>query len=309
MKKVFILMVALLSAGLLYMSVASSGEKGDLHIFTADNKAGNITAEMLEKAFEKEGFSIGINSNIQEALSGKYNNNIFKLYSAISIYHKELTLDLVKKYPKAGVLAPMGISIYQTAKEDSIHIAVASAKTQSKIIDAKVEDLEALESAIINVIKTAIPTAKHGYSDESIEESRALVTLYEKNLQGGDWEEAKEAMEEAIEDRLDPKGFVMPSYFDFGADLGKDSPYDFFVTYSICKIDVINAVSKTRPEGAAFAPCTTVLYKKKDEDKIVVGFLNVYNWMSSAKITTKDARDALMQAQTDFEAILEAATK
>ncbi|MDQ7067829.1 MAG: hypothetical protein Q9M40_07550 [Sulfurimonas sp.] len=46
------------------------------------------------------------------------------------------------------------------------------------------------------------------------------------------------------------------------------------------------------------------LYKKKDEDKIVVGFPAVYNWLSSAKIEDKDAKAVLMKAQKDFESIL-----
>jgi uncharacterized protein (DUF302 family) len=68
-------------------------------------------------------------------------------------------------------------------------------------------------------------------------------------------------------------------------------------------------VAKTRPEAAAFAPCKTMVYKKKDEDKIVVGFPAVYNWMSSALVEDKEATAVLLKAQKDFESILKSITE
>jgi len=47
-----------------------------------------------------------------------------------------------------------------------------------------------------------------------------------------------------------------------------------------------------------------MMYKKKGEDKIVIGFPNVHNWMSSAKVQDKDATAILLKAQKQFEAIL-----
>jgi len=52
-----------------------------------------------------------------------------------------------------------------------------------------------------------------------------------------------------------------------------------------------------------------MIYKKKDEDKIVMGFPAVYNWMSSAKVEDKEASAVLMKAQKDFEAIFKDITE
>ncbi|MBU1643064.1 DUF302 domain-containing protein, partial [bacterium] len=74
-------------------------------------------------------------------------------------------------------------------------------------------------------------------------------------------------------------------------------------------LKVIYNVAKSRPEAAAFAPCTLMVYKKKGDDKIVMGFPGVYNWMSSARVQDKNAREVLMKAQKDFENILRSATE
>jgi uncharacterized protein (DUF302 family) len=116
----------------------------------------------------------------------------------------------------------------------------------------------------------------------------------------------------SLESGFDPRGFVMPSFLNLNGVItedGSESVYDFYDTYSICKLEVIYTVSKSRPEAAAFAPCTTMVYKKKGEDKIVVGFPAVYNWLSSARVEDAKAKEVLLKAQEDFESILQEVTE
>jgi uncharacterized protein (DUF302 family) len=302
MKKVIIFLVA-------FLSVVSLHARGDLHIFTVDNKDGKITSEVIEKAFEKAGFTIGINSNIAEGLGQKYGDKMYTIYNAVSMYHPKHTMEMIKKNANAGVFAPMGVSIYQLNGESNLHVAILTAETQAKMIGSDIKLTKPLEDAILKVMKATLPKAKHSYSKKSLKADRELITKYERAVDSAEYKDAREELEEKLEESLEPYGFVMPSYFDLTESLGKDSPFNFMATYSICKIDVIYAVSRTRPEAAAFAPCTTMVYKKKNEDKIVFGFSSVFNWMSSATIVDQASKDALMQAQNDFEAILGAVTK
>jgi uncharacterized protein (DUF302 family) len=308
MKKILVLvvMVAVMLTGCF---ASPEKVKGDIGIYTVNNKDGKITANIIEEAFIKGGFNIGLNSDINDGLTKMYSENNFKIYSTISIYHKTLTMDILKKYPDAGVFLPMGMAIYQTNSDDSLHIAVTTAATQAKIAGTKPEVFHALEAEIAKVIKGLFPKAKHAYNDKSLEETRTLLTKHSLDIKGEDFEDAKESLEEAFEEAFEEAKFVMPSYFDLTAEFGEDSPYDFYTTYSICKIDVIRSIAKVRPEAAAFAPCTTMMYKKKGEDKIVMGFTAVYNWLSSAGIQDKESVDALMSAQTVFEGILKDVTK
>ncbi|MFT5660392.1 MAG: hypothetical protein ACI9TV_001033 [Sulfurimonas sp.] len=302
MRKIVIFMI-------IFLSITSLYANGDLHIYTVDNKAGKITPSMIQKAFAKNGFTIGINSDIHDGLTKGYGESGFKIYNAISLYHSTISLRLLEEQADAGIFVPMGVAIYQTENETNLHIAVVSAQAQTKILAKKTKLLGEVESSINKVIMDLLPNAKHAYSQESLNETRRLLTSYSLDVKGKDWEESKETLEENFEEQFAEAGFVMPSYFDFSDEFGKDSPYDFYTTYSICKIDVIKAVSKVRPEAAAFAPCTTMMYKKKGEDKIVMGFTAVYNWLSSAGITDKASIDALVKAQTDFESILNDVTK
>ena len=108
-------------------------------------------------------------------------------------------------------------------------------------------------------------------------------------------------------------GFIVAASADYNEVLTKgdraESPFQFFRTYSICKLEVIYTVARSRPEASAFAPCTTMVYQEKGSNKVVIGFPSVYNWMSSAKIEDKESKAVLIKAQTAFEQILGEATE
>lgn len=297
----------------LCISAISLQAQGDLHLFTVENKDSKITPLMIEEAFTKNGFSLGINSEMNLPFTKQFGKTTFKVFTLLTVYHTELSKDLVNKYPQAGVFVPMGVGIYQNLKEDTLHISMLTAEAQGKILGTDTKILKKIEEDSLKVIESAFPNAKHSLSDDSLAENRGLVTKYEMDLDGEDWEEMKEEFEMNLEAGFEPFGFVMPGFVDYNEELTNEgeieSPYDFYDTYSICKLKVIYTVALTRPDAAAFAPCTTMVYKKKNEDKIVVGFPAVYNWMSSAHVEDKEANSVLLKAQSDFESILKDVTE
>ena len=288
---------------------SSKIKNGDFHIYTVDNKDEKISPKMIENALKSSGFIIGENANIQAELLHIFNDNNFKIYNNISFYHKDITLDLVTKYADAGILLPMGIVIYQGLDEDDLHIVVARADMQSKIIGMKAQELQSLEKSVAKVITGLFPTATHTYSDDSKVQSKEFLTKYSLDIKDADAEDVREELEENFEEKFAKLGFAMPSYFDLTDDLGKDSPYDFYVTYAICKMDVLRIAVKVKPEVAALGPCTTIIYKKKNEKKIVMGFASIYNWISSANIEDKVLVDSLLDTQREYESILKDVTK
>lgn len=304
MKKIVAFTLALICA-------ISLHAKGDLNLFSVENKSGAITPNTIEETLSKNGFSVDLNSEMNLPFTKQFKKTNFKIFTLMTVHHNTLTADLVNKYPQAGVITPMGVGIYQAKDENTLHVSILTAQTQAKILDIDTKILSQIESDLIKALKIALPNAKMSQSGDSLEESRALVTQYAMDLDGEDWEEAKEEFEMNLEAGFEPYGFVMPSFLDLNEELVEsgNSEYDFYDTYSICKLPVIYTVALSRPQAAAFAPCTTMVYKKKDEDKIVVGFPAVYNWMSSAKVEDKAAHDVLMKAQEDFEAILKDITE
>ena len=301
MKKIVTFIVALLSVSIL-------SAQGDLHLFNIDNKDGSITSKHISKAFSDNGFGIVVDSNMNKPFMIQFKKTDYKIFTLLTIYHKKMSIDLVKKHPDAGVFVPMGVGIYQNKKEDSLHVSILTSQAQAKILGFDDKLMKSIEKEVLAVLKKTLPNAKHKFSEDSLKESHSLVTKYEYDLDGEDWEEERENMIMSLENGFDLYGFVAPGRLNVNENI-TNSPYNFYETISICKLPVIYTVSLTRPEASAFAPCSLIIYKKKDEDKIVLGFPAVHNWMSSARVEDKDAIAVLLKAQKQFEGILLEATE
>lgn len=156
---------------------------------------------------------------------------------------------------------------------------------------------------------------KHSYSKSVLEKEGNLITSYTKTLEkDDDWEEIKEEVELLIEENLKPAGFIMANYTDINYDLTEEeeeveSDYHYYGAYSICKLEVIYTVALTNPEASAFAPCTMIVYQNKKENKVVIAYPSVYNWIRSSKITSEPAKKALYKAQKAFETLLKEASE
>ncbi len=294
------------------LSISGAVAKGDFHLFDIQNADAKVTPEVIVKAFEASGYEIAVNSEMNKPFKIQFQQTNFKIFTLLTLFHTEFSQELVKKHANAGIFVPMGVGIYQGKNEDILHVSILTAQAQAKILGFDDVILHKIEEANMAVMKKTFPKAKISISKDAIKAKGPLVTIFKMEVDE-DWEEAKEELQMMVEDGFKPYGFVMPGFTDFNYIMTKEetieSPYDFYDTYSVCKLRVIYTVAKTRPEAAAFAPCTLMMYKKKGEDKIVMGFPGVYNWMSSADIKDKETSTVLMKAQIDFETILREATE
>ena len=303
MKKLVLFAVALLCA-------ISLQAKGDLNIFSVDNAKGKITSETIAKTLEKNGFGIDLISKMNGPFKIQFKQTDFTIFTLMTVHHNKLAADLLVKYPQAGALTPMGVGIYQKKGDNTLYVSILTADAQRKILGIDSKILDAIDNDLIKALKIALPGAKMRESEDSLKTAHDLVTTYELDLDGEDFEDAKDEFEMSLEESFKPYGFVTAATQDLTFLNDEiEKVYDFYDTYSICKLKVIYTVAKSRPEASAFAPCTTMVYKKKDEDKIVVGFPSVYNWMSSARVEDAAAKKELLKAQSDFESILKELTE
>ncbi|MDO9056313.1 MAG: DUF302 domain-containing protein [Sulfuricurvum sp.] len=278
---------------------------GDLHLLSVPNADGKYNAAVIEKALEANGFVISANSEMNGPFKIQFGQSDFTQFNLLTAYHKVHSETLVKANPDAGIFVPMGFGIYQRSGEKELHVSILSAEAMAKIAGFKAKEFPLIEKEALSVLKKALPNAKVSTSETSLPAEGKLLSRYVKASSKESWTSDKEETEMMIEDGLKPAGFVMSNFTDYNFALGEKSPFDFYDTYSICKLKVIYTVAKTRPEAAAFAPCTLMVYKKKDANEIVMGFPGVYNWMSSARVSDPEGKAALMQAQKDFEAVLQ----
>jgi len=280
---------------------------GDLHLFSAPNADGKLTPAMIEKAFEANGFYMSANTEMNGPFTKQFGKSDFSIFNLMTVIPKKEAATLVKSHPDGGIFVPMGVGIYQKKGENDLHLSVLTADAMKKIAGFDAPEFALIEKEVMGILEKTLPGLKHTVSEKALPAEGVLLSRFVRPTDTASWQSDKDDAEMMIEEGLKPAGFVLSNFTDYQFMLtenGEESPFNFYDTYSICKLKVIYTVAQTRPEAAAFAPCTLMVYKKKDTDEIVMGFPGVYNWMSSARVDNAEAKSVLSQAQNDFEAVL-----
>ena len=300
--------------GLLLIAVMLTGSTAqeatqDIQVFTADNSKGKITPETIEAAFKKAGFYISANRDMNGPFKKQFKETTFDVYNLFTFFSKEVNLELIKTYPQIGLFAPMSMSIYTRKGEKTISVSSLTPEAMAKIMNIPADN-KAL-AKVGKMVKDALKLALPGGSFETLpytvqKAADPLVTAYKTELDEDDIATAKEDFQMEFEGTLATNGFIMAGFNALNADFEAKNfkEYDFYDVYSICKLPVIYTVAKLYPEAGAFAPCSLIMYKKKNEKEMNVAFPSVYNWISSMDIKDKASLDVLLEAQKSMNAIL-----
>ncbi len=284
----------------------------DIRVFTAANKQGKITGKTIEQAFERTGFLIDGNNDMNKPFAARFGKTYYDVYRLATVHDPDLTAKLVKVNPSIALLTPLSMSIWQD-KNGQMNISSLSLRGMSRITQIPLtnKDLIALSKKMTKALKTALPGGhfkKLHYASVADINKPLSVSLQtkvelEEDASLDDW---KDDFESEFEGEMEPVGFLFPGFIDLNDELTERGieTYDFFDTYSVCKLDVIYPVHQTHPEVGAFAPCTFYLFKKKGSDLVRMGFPSVQNWIASTDIKDKQSLDPLVKAEQLFISVL-----
>ena len=281
----------------------------DIQIFTAKNSDGKITPKSIQDAFEKAGFFVSVNRDMNTPFKKQFKESSFSLYNLFTFYKKDVVLELAKKYENIGLFAPMSMSIYTKKGEKTISVATLSAEAIAKILNIPKDEkiLTDLRALVIKTLQRALPEGKFEKLPYTPKEPKdKLVTTFTMDMDKDEWEDELDEFKMGFESELSPNGFIIAGHNNLGDDFeeAKYDGYDFYEVYSVCKLPVIYTIAKTRPEAGAFAPCSLYLAKKKGEAKMTTAFPSVYNWISSLAITDKKDLEVLENTQKRMTKIL-----
>jgi uncharacterized protein (DUF302 family) len=282
-----------------------------IQVYTTDNSSAKIDKKSIEKAFKASGLVIDGINDMNIPFSLRFKNTHYKLYNLGMFRNNELTIKLLKKYPNFGALTPLSMSIW--SNDNNINISTLSINGISRAakIPLNDPDLIAYANMIDKALKAALPNGKYkklDLKDEDANSNYAVnIEMHVEIDEDSSIEEFREDFESELEGELEPIGFLLPNYINVQEDLFEDSgydEYDFYITYSICKFDVIYPVSKLHPEAGAYAPCAFFAYKKRGEDIMHLGYLGVDNWIKTLNIKDSESTKPLYQAQEMINSIL-----
>lgn len=279
-----------------------------IHVMAIDNKDGKYNPKSISAAFEKNGYTVADNRDMNDPYSKQFQKTFFKSYNLFTGIHNELSKKLMAVDSINGIFTPFSMGIWEQDGMLMASFLDASALLEITGSTVSKELYEQLVASNIAVFKNEFNASEVALDYAPIAPTGPLVSKFVLSVDAEDYSDAKDDLEMMLEEGLKPKGFVMANFNDF-ADEMSDSGYDFFQSYSICKLKVIFSVHQARPEAGAFAPCSLVMSKKTGSEEIEIAFPSVYNWMSILNITDQTVIDELLKAQKDMEKILKEATE
>lgn len=301
MKKIIILLMVLLT-------YSFSAINEDIILYKVANKDHKITAQTLVDALTVNGYVVSQNQDMNGPYQKQFKTTIFDSYNLITIYHQETSITLIPKYAHSGIFTPFSIVSYQNKGEDDLFIAFLSAKAQENILKIKDDLFIKLEKLTKSTIEKALPNVKQiSLPYAAVETKEALYTEYSFDVEDADAMEARDDLMMMMESGMKPSGFIVANYIDFNKVLHeeKNEDYMFYDAYSLCKLKIIFELSKTKPEAGAFAPCTMVIYHKKESNKTKIVTLSIANLMSTLAIQDKKMLEMLSKAQGTMKSIIE----
>jgi len=314
MKKIYSLLVATI------LTVAFTGCMGDakpaefkadtpqsVQIFTSKNIDGKITPKTIGAAFEASGLKMGGNNNMNNPFKLRFNKTHYNTYHLAMFRDNELSVKLVKKYPRFGRLVPLTMSIWSEGDTMNVSTLTLEGLARTAKVPVTDPDLIAYAAKVKKALKAAMPNGEFKPLNHKVLEPTATYEINFTAEIDSDPEDWRDDFETEFEGEMEPIGFLFPNYTNMNEELFEEAgveDFDFYITYSICKFDVIFPVSKETPEAGAYAPCSMYAYKKKGENTVHIGYLGVDNWIKTLDMTDKEAIAKLKEAEGMINKIL-----
>ena len=295
----------------LLLTLAQANE--NILLYKVVNKEHKITAQTLADGLIKEGYVVSKNQDMNGPYIKQFKESGFELYNLMSVYQPEFAQKMALKYKNAGIFVPFSIAVYQRKNENDLYISLLTAKAEQGILGKKdklFEELEALnKKSILAVLPNAIE-AKLNY--DAVETKAKLFTASAIESDDEDAEEEYDEMMMMMEGSMKMNGFVVANYIDYNKVLNENNitDYQFYHSFSLCKLQVIYELSKKHPEAGAFAPCTMSIYHKKGGSNTTnIVSLNIDALISTLALKDENLTKMLTKTQGEMQKILRDATE
>ena len=288
-----------LVAGALLVSTINAS---DINVYqTTDSKA--INYQTVGATFKSMNYSVEAVSKLDKKFKKTFKDTTFNKFKIIVVKENDLTEKLIAKYPDAGAFIPFSAVLQSYKNSDKVTFTTLNTDTMAKALGVDKNDklFQRLQTKTNKVASLfGFDTSKPALFDYSVAKPQGDL-LYKKEIKGN-----PRILSNKLTNTMLKHKFTIVNELDLKKEYASvNKKYDFYKTYSICKVEVLFEAVKTRPESAAFAPCSLAVYKKKGSNKTTIVFPSTYNWLSSMDFKAPAAVKILNDEQKEIEHFIE----
>lgn len=293
---------------LLFLAFAISSFAAPGFVLLETAKSGKELIKAVSDAVAKAGFVPADERDLNVAFTKQFEHSDFELYYNLTVFDAKAFGGILPNNPKLAGFVPYTVLIYQ--KKGDKKSFVGFVKSEAISLATGVKDKKTLavlkksEQSLEKELKAALKDSKEAklpYKPTLKEDKELFFEAAIKLKASENGMAKKEALQKEFDSTLEVEGFKISNITDVKSELEKVkvdmSKYEFFETYSICKLKVIYNASKERPEAGVFAPCSVYFYKLKGEALIHIGFPPTKNWVVHTNITNAEYVKIMREAE------------
>lgn len=305
---------------LIILSMAAFAFSGDSFVLLESSKSGKELIKSVSDAVAKAGFTAADERDLNVAYQKQFEQSDFELFYNLTVFDPKALSASLPQNPRLAGFVPYTVLIYQKKGDKKSYIGFVkqgSISLATGVKDKKsLELLKKSENTLIKELKASIKDTKDvalGYKMAPKEDPELFFETKIKLKPTDNVMAKKESLQKEFESALEVEGFKISNITDVKTELEKVkadmSKYEFFETYSICKLKVIYNASKERPEAGVFAPCSVYFYKLKNDGVIYVGFPPTKNWVVHTNITNTEHIKIMQEAENVVKNFLKEAAE
>ena len=183
MKNIYkVLVVAFLALGTIGCAavnptVDTQNEGQSVQVYSAPNADGAITTKTIDEAFEKSGLMMGGDNNMNSPFEKRFGHVHYKTYNLAMFSNTDLTVKLIKKYPKFGSLTPLTMSIWSDDAKKTMNISTLTLTGMSKAVGIPENDpdLVAYAAMVKTALKAAMPNGEFQKTNFPVVDKKSIV--------------------------------------------------------------------------------------------------------------------------------------
>lgn len=283
----------------------------DYHIVGLDTSKQKVSLSNITNALSKVGIEILDTTDMNAHFLSHNKKSDFKSYHVLSYIHKDISTQLIKNNPKAGLFYPAGMAVYQKKDDPYLWVVFLSSRTHSKILKLKKREmlLAKLDRTVLSALLPLSKRPRFLQVGSSLQRERKTLNHFKFEIK-------KSLSIEKILAKLS-KGFHKLDY-ELSSPLninkhlkvsGKKSDYDFYYSFYLSKPDLLYVTSKLHPEVGAFTPLTLIVYKKKADSDTHIIYPDIANAIDSSNIAETVNLRALSKTQGALDDFISNITK
>ncbi|MDQ7045194.1 MAG: hypothetical protein Q9M32_04690 [Sulfurimonas sp.] len=300
---------------LLFTVSFANASKNLAVLYTFDTPNDEAFYTFLEDDLKDIGFFLNDpHHRVNDAYEQHFGSTDLSLIGFSSIMNESVVRPLLNKDPRLAAFSPFNLLNYR--KKSDMKTIIAHLTPEAILDILEIDDEEIREEYIASFVPLdrlihGVLGGKKSHLPLNSFAKKRIINYEIVFDEPEDIDDFLDAFQENFEEAFEMKDFVITGFYNIKKSVNDEEDvmpeYESFWSYDLCHIPFTYAIldgENARPEAGVFAPCSMYIYKRKGENKLVIGMPTLATWEHSLAISDYKQLEYIDKLDKEIEEIL-----